>query len=59
MLKKSAGVHGPWRVRHARRARSEVRSSGFEVPKTSNLGRLAFPVSLAWRLRDVATSCQE
>src|ERR1043165_4700698 len=33
-------------MRHARKARSEVRSSGFKVPKTSNFG----PRTLASRL---------
>jgi len=54
MMKKSASAtgRGAWSTRHARKARSEVRCSGFEVPKTSKFGprtvvRLARPASLA------------
>jgi len=54
MLKKSASTtdRGVWSARQARKTRSEVRSSGFEVSKTSNFGpralpRLAHPASLA------------
>jgi len=46
-------------VRDRRDSKFWVRSSENLELRTSNLGRLAFPVSLAWRLRDFATNGQE
>ena len=49
MLKKPAVGHRPWRVKRETGEKGAIRSSTFEVPKTSNFGprTLARPARLS------------